>query len=165
VGVHFGDSGGSLGVFGLNFAYHPRVGGHPCYWSPNFLYCRVSDLFQEVQLHHPLADRDNFCELVIVVDFFVVELLINRSLDMFASLLGTWIPIQRSPSSLASVAKSPVGLSLAKTRGSSERLGCFIGVETKSESNAKLMIVFDLPSISCMQERTEPQPARDMLST
>jgi hypothetical protein len=27
-----------------------------------------------------------------VVDFFVVALLINRSLDMFASLLGTWIP-------------------------------------------------------------------------
>ena len=26
------------------------------------------------------------------MDFFVVALLINRSLDMFASLLGTWIP-------------------------------------------------------------------------
>jgi hypothetical protein len=29
---------------------------------------------------------------VIAVDFFVVALLINRSLEMFASLLGTWIP-------------------------------------------------------------------------
>jgi hypothetical protein len=27
-----------------------------------------------------------------LVDFFVVGLLINRSLEMFASLLGTWIP-------------------------------------------------------------------------
>jgi hypothetical protein len=29
---------------------------------------------------------------VIAADFFVVALLINRSLEMFASLLGTWIP-------------------------------------------------------------------------
>jgi hypothetical protein len=29
---------------------------------------------------------------VITVDFFVVALLINRSMNMFASLLGTWIP-------------------------------------------------------------------------
>ncbi|MBM3181148.1 MAG: hypothetical protein FJZ86_12435 [Chloroflexi bacterium] len=33
-----------------------------------------------------------FVSFVIVVDFFVVALLINRSLEMFASLLGTWIP-------------------------------------------------------------------------
>jgi hypothetical protein len=33
-----------------------------------------------------------FVGFVIVVDFFVVALLINKSLDMFASLLGTWIP-------------------------------------------------------------------------
>jgi len=26
------------------------------------------------------------------MDFFVVTLLINRSLEMFTSLLGTWIP-------------------------------------------------------------------------
>jgi hypothetical protein len=29
---------------------------------------------------------------VITLDFFVVALMINRSLEMFASLLGTWIP-------------------------------------------------------------------------
>ena len=33
-----------------------------------------------------------FDGFVIAVDFFVVALLINRSMDMFASLLGTWIP-------------------------------------------------------------------------
>jgi len=33
-----------------------------------------------------------FTGFVIVVDFFVVALLINKSLAMFASLLGTWIP-------------------------------------------------------------------------
>jgi hypothetical protein len=29
---------------------------------------------------------------VIAMDFFVVALLINRSLEMFTSPLGTWIP-------------------------------------------------------------------------
>jgi hypothetical protein len=29
---------------------------------------------------------------VIAVDFFVVALIISRSFDMFASLLGTWLP-------------------------------------------------------------------------
>jgi len=33
-----------------------------------------------------------FVSFVIIVDFFVVALMINRSLEMFASLLGTWIP-------------------------------------------------------------------------
>ncbi len=33
-----------------------------------------------------------FVGFVITLDFFVVALLINRSLEMFASLLGTWIP-------------------------------------------------------------------------
>jgi hypothetical protein len=33
-----------------------------------------------------------FVGFVIMVDFFVVALLINKSLEMFANLLGTWIP-------------------------------------------------------------------------
>ena len=33
-----------------------------------------------------------FVGFVIIVDFLVVALLINQSLDMFARLLGTWIP-------------------------------------------------------------------------
>lgn len=33
-----------------------------------------------------------FIGFVIVVDFFVVALLINKNLDMFAGVLGTWIP-------------------------------------------------------------------------
>lgn len=33
-----------------------------------------------------------FVGFVISVDFFLVGLLINKSLEMFASLLGTWIP-------------------------------------------------------------------------
>ncbi|MBM3125625.1 MAG: hypothetical protein FJZ87_11250 [Chloroflexi bacterium] len=40
----------------------------------------------------PMQTALIFVGFVILVDFFVVALLINRSLEMFASLLGTWIP-------------------------------------------------------------------------
>ena len=40
----------------------------------------------------PLQTAIIFVCFVIAVDFFVVALLINRSLEMFTSLLGTWIP-------------------------------------------------------------------------
>jgi len=40
----------------------------------------------------PLQTALIFVSFVIVVDFFFVALMVNRSLDMFASLLGTWIP-------------------------------------------------------------------------
>ena len=33
-----------------------------------------------------------FVSFVIVVDFFLIAMVINRSLEMFASPLGTWIP-------------------------------------------------------------------------
>jgi hypothetical protein len=40
----------------------------------------------------PLQTALIFVGFVMVVDFFLVALAINRSLEMFASLLGTWIP-------------------------------------------------------------------------
>ena len=40
----------------------------------------------------PLQTALIFTGFVITVDFFVVALLINKSLEMFTSLLGTWIP-------------------------------------------------------------------------
>lgn len=40
----------------------------------------------------PLQTAIIFVGFVMVVDFFLVALVILRSLDMFASLLGTWIP-------------------------------------------------------------------------
>jgi hypothetical protein len=40
----------------------------------------------------PLQTALIFVGFVIVVDFFLVALVINRSLEMFASLLWTWIP-------------------------------------------------------------------------
>jgi hypothetical protein len=40
----------------------------------------------------PIETAYIFLTFVVVVDFFVVALLINRSLDMFTSWLGTWLP-------------------------------------------------------------------------
>ncbi len=48
--------------------------------------------FKKFNYTTPLATALIFVGFVITVDFFVVAILINRSLEMFGSLLGTWIP-------------------------------------------------------------------------
>ena len=40
----------------------------------------------------PLQTAVLFLSLVIFLDLFLVSLLINRSLEMFESVLGTWLP-------------------------------------------------------------------------
>ena len=40
----------------------------------------------------PLATATFFLSFVVVVDFLLVALVLERSLDMFRSALGTWIP-------------------------------------------------------------------------
>lgn len=40
----------------------------------------------------PLVTAVLFVVIVILMDFFVVALLIIKSLDMFRSIIGTWIP-------------------------------------------------------------------------
>ena len=40
----------------------------------------------------PLVTAVVFVAIVVLVDFFLVALVINRSLEMFESLIGTWIP-------------------------------------------------------------------------
>ena len=48
--------------------------------------------FNKFNYTTPLQTALIFVAFIIVVDFFVIALMINRSLDMFASPLGTWIP-------------------------------------------------------------------------
>jgi hypothetical protein len=48
--------------------------------------------FKKFNYTTPLQTALIFVGFVITLDFFIVALLINQSLDMFASLLGTWIP-------------------------------------------------------------------------
>ena len=40
----------------------------------------------------PLATAVTFLGTVVVMDLFVVSLLINGNLEMFTSILGTWLP-------------------------------------------------------------------------
>jgi hypothetical protein len=48
--------------------------------------------FSRYSYTRPLQTAIIFVSFVIVVDFFVVALIINKSLAMFTSALGTWIP-------------------------------------------------------------------------
>ncbi len=48
--------------------------------------------FNKFNYTSPLQTAGFFVGFVIIVDFFLVALVINKSLDMFTSLLGTWIP-------------------------------------------------------------------------
>lgn len=48
--------------------------------------------FRKYGYTSPLRTALTFVGFVIVVDFFLVALVIERSFEMFASPLGTWIP-------------------------------------------------------------------------
>lgn len=48
--------------------------------------------FSRFNYTSPLRTALIFTGFVIALDFFVVALLINKSLAMFSSFLGTWIP-------------------------------------------------------------------------
>lgn len=48
--------------------------------------------FRRFNYTTPLQTAFCFLAFVVAMDFFVVAMLINRSFDMFTSLLGTWLP-------------------------------------------------------------------------
>jgi hypothetical protein len=48
--------------------------------------------FRKFNYTSPVQTALMFIAFVIAMDFFVVAMLINRSFEMFSSLLGTWIP-------------------------------------------------------------------------
>lgn len=48
--------------------------------------------FNRYRYTSPLVTALIFVSFVILVDFFLIALVINRSLEMFTSPLGTWIP-------------------------------------------------------------------------
>jgi len=48
--------------------------------------------FSKFNYTSPLQTALAFFAIVILLDFFIVALIINRSFDMFLSPLGTWIP-------------------------------------------------------------------------
>lgn len=76
-----------MAVTSLNNALIIHAIGAPIFFaSISLLY------FRRFNYTTPLQTAAIFTAFVIIVDFFVVALLINHSLDMFTSLLGTWIP-------------------------------------------------------------------------
>ena len=48
--------------------------------------------FRKFNYTTPLQTAFYFLAFVVAMDFFVVAMLINRSFEMFTSLLGTWLP-------------------------------------------------------------------------
>ncbi len=48
--------------------------------------------FRKFSYTTPLSTAIIFIAFVVFVDFFLVALVINQSLDMFHSFLGTWLP-------------------------------------------------------------------------
>jgi hypothetical protein len=48
--------------------------------------------FKKFNYTTPMQSAIVFVSLVISMDFFIVALFIERSFEMFASLIGTWIP-------------------------------------------------------------------------
>ncbi|MBC8334976.1 MAG: hypothetical protein HQ525_00145 [Anaerolineae bacterium] len=60
--------------------------------APIFFTLISLNYFKKFNYTPPLQTALIFVSFVILVDFFLVALIINRSLDMFRSVLGTWIP-------------------------------------------------------------------------
>jgi hypothetical protein len=64
-----------------------HAAGAPIYFIIlSFLY------FRKFNYTNPLTTASIFIVFIMVIDFFIVALMINKSLDMFRSFLGTWLP-------------------------------------------------------------------------
>ena len=83
----FAAIGVSMALTTINNALIIHAIGAPIFFSVvSFFY------FRRFGYTTPLQTALIFISLVIGLDFFLVALVINRSLAMFTSLLGTWIP-------------------------------------------------------------------------
>ena len=76
-----------MAVTTVNNALILHAIGAPIFFSSVSFY-----YFRKFGYTKPLQTALVFLAVVIGMDFFLVGLVINRSLEMFTSLLGTWIP-------------------------------------------------------------------------
>lgn len=67
--------------------------------------------FRKFNYTTPLQTASFFLVFVVAMDFFVVAALINRSFEMFTSLLGTWLPFFSIFASSYVVGHSMIGTS------------------------------------------------------
>lgn len=78
---------GGITLFSIDTAINVHAVAAPVIFSAiSWLY------FRRLRYTAPLTTATVFTLTVITLDFFIVALLINRSFDMFRSVLGTWIP-------------------------------------------------------------------------
>ena len=68
--------------------------------------------FTRLKYTSPIQTAAVFLAVVVFMDFFLVALVINRSLEMFNSLIGTWIPF-----ALIFLSTYLTGLLMAKRTG------------------------------------------------
>jgi|WetSurMetagenome_2_1015567.scaffolds.fasta_scaffold623193_1 hypothetical protein len=60
--------------------------------APIFFFA-ISAFYAKRYGHYsPITTAIYFTSIVVLIDFFVVALIILNSLEMFSSILGTWIP-------------------------------------------------------------------------
>lgn len=81
--------------------------------APIFFAIVSLNYFRKFNFTTPLQTALIFVGFVMAVDFFLVALVINRSLEMFTSLLGTWIPfglIFLSTYLVGTLARKPFGI-------------------------------------------------------
>ena len=48
--------------------------------------------FKKFNYTSPLQTATMFLTLILLLDFFLVAIIINKSLDMFSNPIGTWVP-------------------------------------------------------------------------
>jgi hypothetical protein len=64
----------------------------PCHWRADHLHAPLHALLFKFKYTTPLQTAVAFLAIVVLLDFFLEALIIERNMDMFRSLLGTWIP-------------------------------------------------------------------------
>jgi len=58
-----------------------------------FIFLGISNLyFKRFDYTSPLATAIIFTLIVMILDFFVVAMVIEKNLEMFESVMGTWLP-------------------------------------------------------------------------
>ena len=60
--------------------------------APIFAFAVSTAYFRRFNYTTPLRTAIAFISVIIFLDFFVVALIVEKSLEMFASPIGTWIP-------------------------------------------------------------------------
>jgi hypothetical protein len=60
--------------------------------APIIFTCLSFIYFRKYNFTSPLATAGIFLGFIVLMDFFVVAIVINKSFEMFTSFLGTWLP-------------------------------------------------------------------------